>query len=396
MNVDERLRSVAPPRVGPFREDAFESPLHDARTAARLGVALGVAFTVCFLTGMVSHVIQHPPSWLDWPPRPAWLYRVTQGIHVTTGIASIPLLLAKLWTVYPRLWTWPPLESLAHAVERLSLLPLVGGSLFLLFSGVASISRWLPFSFSFPPAHYAAAWITIGALIVHVGAKIGATRTALARGGTPGDAGAPMPAVAAGLSRRGFLGAIAGAAVTLVAVTIGQTVRPLAFAGVLAPRDPRVGPQGVPVNKTAAKAGVTQAAQNPNFLLMVEGAVTTPLALSLADLRAMPQHQATLPIACVDGWSAVATWRGIPVRDLLQAAGAREGASASVVSLQPAGSAYRSSELNPAQAADPDTLLALELNGEPLDIDHGFPVRLIGPNRPGVQQTKWVCRVVVS
>ena len=150
------------------------------------------------------------------------------------------------------------------------------------------------------------------------------------------------------------------------------------------------------MNKTAAKAGVTQAAQNPNFLLMVEGAVTTPLALSLADLRAMPQHQATLPIACVDGWSAVATWRGIPVRDLLQAAGAREGASASVVSLQPAGSAYRGSELNPAQAADPDTLLALELNGEPLDIDHGFPVRLIGPNRPGVQQTKWVCRVVVS
>jgi DMSO/TMAO reductase YedYZ molybdopterin-dependent catalytic subunit len=51
--------------------------------------------------------------------------------------------------------------------------------------------------------------------------------------------------------------------------------------------------------------------------------------------------------------------------------------------------------VTPAQLADPDTLLALELNGEPLDLDHGFPVRLIGPNRPGVQQTKWVGRVVV-
>jgi len=41
-------------------------------------------------------------------------------------------------------------------------------------------------------------------------------------------------------------------------------------------------------------------------------------------------------------------------------------------------------------------MLALELNGAPLHIDHGFPVRLIGPNRPGVQQTKWVTSVVVT
>jgi len=41
-------------------------------------------------------------------------------------------------------------------------------------------------------------------------------------------------------------------------------------------------------------------------------------------------------------------------------------------------------------------MLAVALNGAPLHIDHGFPARLIGPNRPGVQQTKWVSRVVVS
>jgi DMSO/TMAO reductase YedYZ molybdopterin-dependent catalytic subunit len=40
-------------------------------------------------------------------------------------------------------------------------------------------------------------------------------------------------------------------------------------------------------------------------------------------------------------------------------------------------------------------LLAVELDGQPLHIDHGFPVRLIGPNRPGVLQTKWVSRLVV-
>lgn len=57
--------------------------------------------------------------------------------------------------------------------------------------------------------------------------------------------------------------------------------------------------------------------------------------------------------------------------------------------------AYRASTLNEAHAADADTLLALDLFGEPLHIDHGFPVRLIGPNRPGVMQTKWVTTLVV-
>ncbi len=57
---------------------------------------------------------------------------------------------------------------------------------------------------------------------------------------------------------------------------------------------------------------------------------------------------------------------------------------------------YRSSDLNRLHAADPLTLVALEVNGEPLHIDHGFPARLIGPNRPGVMQTKWLDKLVVS
>jgi DMSO/TMAO reductase YedYZ molybdopterin-dependent catalytic subunit len=396
MSRPSRLRRLAPPRVGPFREGAFRGPLHSVRVASILGLALGVTFTVCFVTGFLSHLIQHPPASFDWPPRPAWLYRVTQGIHVSTGIASIPLLLAKLWTVYPRLWTWPPLRSVPHLIERIALLPLVGGSLFLFFTGVASITRWMPWSFSFPPAHYAVAWITIGALIVHVGAKAGATRLALSRPAPEPDVGA----IAAergwgGLSRRGFLGmAFAGAAALWVA-TVGQTLRPLAGISVLAPRDPRIGPQGVPVNKTAAKAGVVDAATSPAWRLIVEGAVRSPLMLSLDDLRGMPMHEADLAIACVDGWSATGRWRGVPVRDLLALAGARGGATVAVMSLQPPGSAYASSSLDPEQADDVDTMLALELHGEPLHLDHGYPVRLIGPNRPGVQQTKWVHRVVV-
>jgi hypothetical protein len=63
-----------------------------------------------------------------------------QGLHVATGIASIPLLLAKLWTVYPHLWTWPPVRSVTHALERVSLVPLVAGSLFMLTTGGAVLA----------------------------------------------------------------------------------------------------------------------------------------------------------------------------------------------------------------------------------------------------------------
>ncbi len=283
---DERFTRLAPPRVGPFREDAFQSPLHATRTAAWLGVALGVCFVVCFLTGFLSHLIQHPPSWFDWPSRPAGLYRLSQGIHVTTGIASIPLLLAKLWTVYPRLWTWPPIRSAAHAIERISLLPLVGGSLFLLFTGVASISRWFPWGFSFPPAHHAVAWITIGGLVVHLGAKIGATRLAL-------SSRSPDVAVDA-VARRARLGWPVQARVPRSRCRrIGSARRRDGRPDVPpAGRPRRARPArssrrtaGRPVNKTAGKAGVTEAATDPSYRLVVDGAVTSRLSLTLDDLR---------------------------------------------------------------------------------------------------------------
>ena len=75
-------------------------------------------------------------------------------------------------------------------------------------------------------------------------------------------------------------------------------------------------------------------------------------------------------------------------------AGAADGAEVTVHSLQQRRS-YATSELNHLHASDPDTLLALEVNDEPLHLDHGYPLRLIGPNRPGVMQTKWVARLEV-
>ncbi len=158
-------------RVGPLKEGAFTSRLHSERVASWLGLLLGVTFTLCMLTGLWSHFVQHPPSWFTVPAHPSWLYRVTQGVHITTGLAAVPLLLAKLFTVYPQLFAWPPLKNLRHATER-GVLLLVGGSLLQLATGVMNIFQWYAFGFFFTTVHYWSAWVVIGALTVHVGSKI--------------------------------------------------------------------------------------------------------------------------------------------------------------------------------------------------------------------------------
>ncbi|MDQ3752952.1 MAG: molybdopterin-dependent oxidoreductase [Actinomycetota bacterium] len=377
-------------RIGPLKAEAFSSPLHSQRLAAILGIALGVTFSICFATGLLSDLIQTPPAWFIWPARPVGLYRVTQGLHVATGFASIPLLLAKLWIAYPRLWAWPPVAGLLHVVERISLIPLVGGSLFLLFTGVLNIGFWYPWNFFFPTGHYWAAWVTIGALVVHIGAKATLARHALGRGQSRSLRGDSH----AGLTRRGLLGAVTGAIGLITLTTAGQTFSPLRRLAFLAPYVPGVGPQGFPVVGTANSDTVDLAERIGAYRLSVAGAVEEPLELSLEELQALPQYEADLPIACVNGWSQTLRWRGVRLADLVRMAGAPSDSSVTVQSLQPG--TYDVSLVNPVQLQDPGTMLALQVNGEPLHVDHGFPVRLIGPNRPGVTNTKWVQKVTVD
>ncbi len=377
-------------RLGPLRAEAFSSRLHDERVAARLGLWLGITFSICFVTGLISHGIQHPPSWFLWPSRPVNLYRVTQGLHVLTGLASIPLLLAKLWTVYPKLWEWPPLRDVAHAVERASLFLLVAGATFQLFTGLINIAYWYPFRFFFTTTHYWTAWITMGALVVHVGTKIAVSRRGLSRSSLDRTDEPAGP----GLSRRGLLRTVGLSSGAIVALFAGSTVPQLRRLDLLAPRRPDIGPQGLPVNKTARAAKVQTLARDPAYRLTVEGDLTSPLTMTLGELRAMPQTTASLPIACVEGWSASAVWTGVRLRDLLDRVGAKPDAHVRVESLEKGG-LYRSTTLNSAHARDPLTMLATELHGQELDIDHGYPCRLITPNQPGVLQTKWVTRVTV-
>ena len=136
----------------------------------------------------------------------------------------------------------------------------------------------------------------------------------------------------------------------------------------------------MPVNKSAHAARVTATALDPAQRLTVTY-VDRKVALSRVELERMRQTTVRLPIACVEGWSANATWTGVRVRELLTAMEAPIGSDVRVVSLQQAGP-YRETVLAASFADDPLTLLALTLNGHALSIDHGYPCRLIAPTGP--------------
>ena len=191
------------------------------------------------------------------------------------------------------------------------------------------------------------------------------------------------------ISRRGLL-AFVGAGSTAILITgAGQSVGgPLRRLAVLAPRG---GDQGggaeFPINKTARNAGVTPAMTGADYRLVL-AAGGRELQLTRDDLLALSQRTETLPIACVEGWTATREWTGVPLAALAAMAGVPPG-ELLVESLQPRG-VLNQATLSRDQVADERSLLALTVEGEPLSLDHGYPARIIVPALPGVHCTKWV------
>ncbi|WP_404351572.1 molybdopterin-dependent oxidoreductase [Phycicoccus jejuensis] len=370
------------------RPEDFDDTLRGPRTAARIGVWLGPAFVLCFLTGLFSHALQHPGSF----PLPTWptrLYQVTQGLHVAAGTAAVPLLLVKLWSVFPRFFERPPLAPrrlVLHLLERVSVFLLVGSAVFQLATGLANSAQWYPWRFDFIRSHFAIGWVAVGSVILHVAVKLPQVRAAFgappetrsARAGTP--------------SRRSLLRTTWLASAVAVVATTAVELPGLRRVALLAVRS-GTGPQGIPVNRSAVGALVADLAVDPAWRLKVTGPSGT-VELSRDDLLAMPQRSVVLPIACVEGWSASGTWGGVAVRDVVALVGGTTSDDVTVRSMQPRG-AYRESTLPSAWVARTDSLLALSLAGKPLDPDHGYPCRLITSARPGVLQTKWLGEVEV-
>ncbi|MEU9211249.1 molybdopterin-dependent oxidoreductase [Streptomyces sp. NPDC048415] len=393
----------------------WRSPLRGPWFTSVLGLVLLGGITVLFVTGLVSYAAYNPDLspvndmtpdkgllgfyLFSWPTDPTWLYRLTQGVHVTLGVALIPVLLAKLWSVVPKLFTLPPARSFAHALERISLLLLVGGALFEFITGVLNVQLDYIFPGSFYPLHFYGAWVFFAAFLTHAVLRVpAAIRNVRKLREETGELVSPDPAEPT-VSRRGALGLVGGGSLLLFGTTVGHSFDgPLRETAVLAPHggpEPGSGPAGFQINKTAASRGISATETSEEaWRLVVEGRGQT-LRLSRSELLRLPLYSAALPIACVEGWSTSDQWwRGVRLRDLAALVGYENGAAPDVLveSLQRHG-AFRRAALRDNQVRDPRSLLALYVNGEPLTPDHGHPARVIVPAAPGVLNTKWVARM---
>jgi DMSO/TMAO reductase YedYZ molybdopterin-dependent catalytic subunit len=132
-----------------------------------------------------------------------------------------------------------------------------------------------------------------------------------------------------------------------------------------------------------------------NYRLQVDGLVGRPLQVSLAQIKAMPTRIQTTRHDCVEGWSAIGTWRGVPLARLLEAADLSTRAKYVVFHCfddMGGGNGYYES-IDLIDAFHPQTILAYALNEAPLQVLNGAPLRLRAERHLGYKQAKYVRRI---
>ncbi len=408
-------RSSRPPAT-PFRPELWRSPLRGPWLTSFLGTLLVPAITVIALTGFVGHWAWYPdlqgngtfgPALFHFPASwPSWSYAVTQGTHVTLGLMTLPLVLAKLWSVMPKLFQRPVVKNVAGALERISLLALVA-SVLVEFATGALLAEDYPSTFNFDVIHYYGAWVFGTLFVLHACTKLPVMRRAYRERGVlkplmqgvsqtkpePPDGGglAPINPAAPTISRRGVLAMVGGASLSIFAVQAGESIGgPVRKLALLAPRG-RVfgtGPNDFPVTHTAASAQITSAMTGADWRLTVVGART--IYFSRQQLLDMTQSTRTLTITCTDGWSTTQHWTGVRLAELARLVDAPEEAILDAISLEVTGQLNAQTRFPPSRYADDRSLLALRVNGVDISLDHGYPARVIVPNVPGNLNTKWV------
>ncbi len=135
------------------------------------------------------------------------------------------------------------------------------------------------------------------------------------------------------------------------------------------------------------------------YRLQVDGLVARPASLSLADLKRLPQRTQITRHDCVEGWSAIGKWTGVPLGHILEAAGLAPNARYIVFhcaddfyeSNDGSGRYYESIDL--FDAFHPQTILAHTMNGEALPVAHGAPLRLRVERQLGYKHAKYVMRI---
>lgn len=131
-----------------------------------------------------------------------------------------------------------------------------------------------------------------------------------------------------------------------------------------------------------------------DFRLRIDGLVERPLAISLDQLRALPPRTQITRHDCVEGWSAIGQWTGVPLARLLDLARLRDGANYIVFHCADTfGSTPYYESIDLPAAYHPQTILAYGMNGGPLPEGHGAPLRLRVERQLGYKHAKFVMRL---
>ena len=134
--------------------------------------------------------------------------------------------------------------------------------------------------------------------------------------------------------------------------------------------------------------------QDPErWRLRVQGMVEQALELSLDDLMRLPRTSYTVKHTCVEGWSAIASWHGVPVSAIVERC--RPLRTARYINFESFDAGY-SNGWDLASALHPQTILAYGMNDNPLPPAHGAPLRLYSPTKLGYKLTKYVVSMTFS
>lgn len=126
--------------------------------------------------------------------------------------------------------------------------------------------------------------------------------------------------------------------------------------------------------------------------LEIHGLVEQPMRLSLNELKLLPRQEQITEHVCIQGWSGIAEWSGVPLSEIMNRCQPLANARHIIFhsyQTDEEGNEYYSS-LTLAEAEDAQTILAYEMNGQPLSIEHGAPVRLRVETKLGFKMTKWL------
>jgi DMSO/TMAO reductase YedYZ molybdopterin-dependent catalytic subunit len=131
-----------------------------------------------------------------------------------------------------------------------------------------------------------------------------------------------------------------------------------------------------------------------DWKLVIDGLVERPLALSLGQLKALPSRTQITRHDCVEGWSCIGEWTGVKFGALMDLAGLKPEAKHIVLyCADTLGGAKYYETLDVVDVHHPQTILAYVMNGAPLSIANGAPIRLRAERYLGYKQAKYVMRL---